>query len=1127
MVPVTLRPRSLIMENRVSSTNELKYRFSGKTRDENFEVTYTLQERVSAAAWALAYQNCRLSSEKFQNTFDKPAPDFKTIFAWRQRLLYNGCLVDKHFYVEDDPPHKTYESSNKNDKDFISFNVNSHNAANMFPERLNRRKRLRYYKNIPPRDTTDSSTSESEELPRKSRRSLPMFTKKVIVLSEEKQKVKTPSNEQIVLSDDSPEENVDRFMVTKNPQYTAVNSRNISKNLEVTHDESTEDNNISVTPDLTVLRSDLANFAKSPVRVEIPESQFSEDIYFDDDIPLAAKSNKDEIKLVAQEVEHFLMPNVPPQKKSPQKPTDPLLNVLEDIVSESDRYSSDGNASETDSYEKMYGKDDTVEKPSPQVPEPYTAPKEIPKYQPSYTAESDFTNLPLPKFAHKEKVKILNDEPCNNSSNNVQPCTRNMSVAMRRIYESMASNGNNAERIDELVLEYIPTKINPAMAKRNHQFFNDDVTDEVILECNAQSVQISKMPSPIKATVSPQKPDIFDIIKKIDSPKKPVFKLPLFEDYLPEEDDLYKDSSSDGGASDRTMLRTPPAAPNIGPMVTETADEPQRVQDHMTENMTTITKVMCQPNATEFSDFIAKPPPEVVTQVPVVFNDPPSSVAVTKPTVIFNTPPVADTNPTVAANKTRISPTKPMYAVTKSPVAATKPTFAVTKSPVVLPKPPIVVNNSPVTVTKPIAGVSNPPEVFTEPQVTVSKPPDAYNISPDAYKKLPDVYKKLPDVYNKSPDAYNKSPNAYNKSPNTYNKSPGAYKKSPDAYTKSPDTYNKLPGAYNKLPDTINISPDAYNKSSDVYPKAPDAYTKLPDAYTKLPNTYNKSPGAYNKLSDSHNKSPGCYNLPDTNTKAPDSHNKSPDISNKLPDISNKSAGAYTKSPKSPDTCNISPDAYNKPAAINYPPAVFALPPIDFSKPPPPMVQKEPPNIPPSICNFNFANINANDIIRALQNIQNLSTADADVNPEKVADDKQQNEIAEEGDLQIVEDKQQDVIDCDVEEIVKIPASIPFLSDMFDPGSPVHEDTSPKDPEVIPDFNFKVPSDNYLDLPLEKPIVGSFKSFAFAPKPIMLNRLRKINEQKLGKSQCDETNHDDKKGTKRKKVGLFLFSTLR
>lgn len=86
-----------VMENRVSSTNnDFVYKFTGSTPTEDYQVTYTLEERVRAAALALIYSNCRITTEKFEWLYDKPAPDFKTIFGWRQRLLTTGCLIDSH-----------------------------------------------------------------------------------------------------------------------------------------------------------------------------------------------------------------------------------------------------------------------------------------------------------------------------------------------------------------------------------------------------------------------------------------------------------------------------------------------------------------------------------------------------------------------------------------------------------------------------------------------------------------------------------------------------------------------------------------------------------------------------------------------------------------------------------------------------------------------------------------------------------------------------------------------------------------------------------------------------------------------------------------------------------------------
>ncbi|VVC87981.1 unnamed protein product [Leptidea sinapis] len=86
-----------VMENRVSSTNnDVVFKFTGPTPSEVFEVKYTVEERVRAAAFAIVYNNCKISTSKFESLYDKPAPDFKTLFAWRQRLLTTGCLVDSH-----------------------------------------------------------------------------------------------------------------------------------------------------------------------------------------------------------------------------------------------------------------------------------------------------------------------------------------------------------------------------------------------------------------------------------------------------------------------------------------------------------------------------------------------------------------------------------------------------------------------------------------------------------------------------------------------------------------------------------------------------------------------------------------------------------------------------------------------------------------------------------------------------------------------------------------------------------------------------------------------------------------------------------------------------------------------
>lgn len=92
-----------VMENRVSSTNnDVVYKFTGPTPAESYQVTYSVEERVKAAAFAIVYNNCKISTDKFESLYDKPAPDFKTIFGWRQRLLTTGCLVDTHLDTKKD-----------------------------------------------------------------------------------------------------------------------------------------------------------------------------------------------------------------------------------------------------------------------------------------------------------------------------------------------------------------------------------------------------------------------------------------------------------------------------------------------------------------------------------------------------------------------------------------------------------------------------------------------------------------------------------------------------------------------------------------------------------------------------------------------------------------------------------------------------------------------------------------------------------------------------------------------------------------------------------------------------------------------------------------------------------------
>lgn len=98
---LVIKTSNPVMENRVSSTNRnVGYKCMGPTPAEKQQVSYTLEEKVRIAAFAIVYNNCKICTEKFEALSDKPAPDFKTIFDLRHRLLTTGCLVDPHLELE-------------------------------------------------------------------------------------------------------------------------------------------------------------------------------------------------------------------------------------------------------------------------------------------------------------------------------------------------------------------------------------------------------------------------------------------------------------------------------------------------------------------------------------------------------------------------------------------------------------------------------------------------------------------------------------------------------------------------------------------------------------------------------------------------------------------------------------------------------------------------------------------------------------------------------------------------------------------------------------------------------------------------------------------------------------------
>lgn len=90
-----------VMENSVSSTKtEMIVKLNKLNSAEDIQVTYTLEERIRCAAFAVTYNNCKIATDKFESLFSKPAPDFNTIFEWRHRLISTGCLIDSHIEKE-------------------------------------------------------------------------------------------------------------------------------------------------------------------------------------------------------------------------------------------------------------------------------------------------------------------------------------------------------------------------------------------------------------------------------------------------------------------------------------------------------------------------------------------------------------------------------------------------------------------------------------------------------------------------------------------------------------------------------------------------------------------------------------------------------------------------------------------------------------------------------------------------------------------------------------------------------------------------------------------------------------------------------------------------------------------
>ena len=90
-----------VMENSVSSTKtEMVYKMKETNPAEDLQHTYNLEERIRCAAFAIVYNNCKIAADKFESMYTKQAPDFKTIFTWRQRLITTGCLHDSHYETQ-------------------------------------------------------------------------------------------------------------------------------------------------------------------------------------------------------------------------------------------------------------------------------------------------------------------------------------------------------------------------------------------------------------------------------------------------------------------------------------------------------------------------------------------------------------------------------------------------------------------------------------------------------------------------------------------------------------------------------------------------------------------------------------------------------------------------------------------------------------------------------------------------------------------------------------------------------------------------------------------------------------------------------------------------------------------
>lgn len=528
------------------------------------QVTYSLQESILLTAWAITYQSCKVSADKFQATYDKPAPDFKTIYAWRERLQSTGCLVDAHLNTETSSREASEGRIRRKRKRryFRSISTN-YNSSDDDPDRGRGDRSFRLRRFNPNEFISFNSERKNCDIRIESRKKPEInISEKVLVISdnEEHSRNKKCNNKS---EDDSNSENK---MYNEGNYTNGSVGRSSTSAKHSMADESKRsegyltENARSETPEITIVRSELAQM-KSPAPVMSLGTQFQEDNYFDESI--SKKTN----------IESFLVPDIPKQSKqskSAQPPYhDTSKEMFEDIVSESERYSSDGgfntdvdiNYSRVNSNKIVMKESDNCEQVS------FTHFKKLnennvrrletlPRSEETHAVDS-----PIPKF---NETKKLTKATVNSDSTNIEQLPeKNFSSAMKRIIRSMS---NHSEDRSSENLEYVPTKIDPAMAKRNHILFKSTSLSEAITDTWTQSSNGSANTS-LNKNAEPQNTN-----------------KSIIEDYLTDEDALYKDNKESDNQSD-DGLKTPPSAPDIG-SIRQKSDSPNIINN--TDNFSTL-----------------------------------------------------------------------------------------------------------------------------------------------------------------------------------------------------------------------------------------------------------------------------------------------------------------------------------------------------------------------------------------------------------------------------------------------------------------------------------------------------------------------------------------------------------